>query len=157
MTRGQLQFSVQAAALTGLDVNVIRAWELAEMRGSYAAARERARNFNWLNIGYFDALGGGRPGGRIWSTPASAANATVAFLEGRWLNASASIQGIRACAGQPAIVQLDAIAASNWAANHYGNGRDLRLTYALVPRAPQPKRITAKWRSPSGAVFTLGR
>ena len=59
LTGGQVMFSFYLAELSGLDINLIKAWVLAEMSGSYATGRQSEGNHNWLNIGYFDSLGGG--------------------------------------------------------------------------------------------------
>ncbi len=159
ITKGQAIFSIRVAMLTGMDPNVIKAWALAEMSGSYATGRERDHNYNWLNIGYFDSLGGhgAFQGAGVWSDPITAADASVAFLEGKFLGASASIQQIRKSAGKKPLEQLRAIWTSNWATSHYSGGADLRGTYKLVPKTPQPGRITVQWRNPkTGKVMTLG-
>jgi len=163
LTIGQVQFSYQLASLSGLDVNVIKAWVLAEMSDGYARGRQRANNHNWLNIGYFDSLGGGGAfqQGKVsstWSDPVSAANASQAFLEGKIFGAAPGIQNILLYAGSSPDTIINAIASSGWASGGYGGGSSLRGTYNLVPHSAQPPRTRTRWRSPrDGKTYTLGK
>jgi hypothetical protein len=163
LTVGQVQFSYQLASLSGLDVNIIKAWVLAEMSDGYARKRQQANNHNWLNIGYFDSLGGGGAfqngkGSNVWSNPVSAANASEAFLEGKIFGAAPGIQNILLYAGASPSSQISAIASSGWASSGYGGGSSLRGTYNLVPHSSQPPRIQVRWRSPRDSkTYTLGK
>lgn len=160
LTGGQVMFSFYLAELSGLDVNLIKAWVLAEMSGGYATERQREGNHNWLNIGYFDALGGGgafQDIPRVWSDPQQAAQASEAFLEGHFLGASPGIQRIIKTSGRSVETQIRAIASSGWASSGYNSGNSLRGTYRLVPKTTQPLRKKARWQSPKDKKFyTLG-
>ena len=160
MTLGQVQFSYQLAALSGLNVNVIKAWCLAEESGGYARKRERERNHNWLNIGYFDSLGGGgafQGVKKLWRDPISAANTSEAFLEGKIFGASRGIQDILMYAGASPESQFQAIASSGWASSAYGGGSSLHGTYRLVPHSAQPPRTQVRWYSPKDhKTYILG-
>jgi hypothetical protein len=129
LTRGQQKFAGHLSELTGLDARVISAWELAEESGNAARAREAARNFNWLNIGYFDSGPGAIASDKAFSDPVTAAEQTARFLKGTWGGASAGIRAILGTVGQNAQVQMSTIANSGWASSHYGGGADLRATY----------------------------
>lgn len=163
LTPGQVQFSYQLAAVTGMDVNVVKAWVLAEMSAGYAVGRQKAGNHNWLNIGYFDKLRGGGAfqkgkGSSVWRDPVGAANASAAFLEGKIFGASSGIRDILLYAGADPMSQIDAIAGSGWASSGYGGGSSLRGTYRLVPHSAQPPRIQVRWRSPrDGRIYILGQ
>jgi hypothetical protein len=151
LTIGQVQFSYQLAAVSGLDVNVIKAWCLAEESSSHATKREREHNHNWLNIGYYDSLGGGgafQKVKRLWADPISAANTSDAFLEGRIFGASGGIQDILMYAGASPDSQIAAIASSGWASSAYGGGSSLRGAYRLVPHSQQPPRAQVRWYNP---------
>lgn len=160
LTAGQVMFSFYLAELSGLDVNLIKAWVLAEMSGGYATARQAEGNHNWLNIGYFDSLGGGgafQSLPRVWSDPQQAAQASEAFLEGHFLGASPGIQKIINTAGKSVETQIRAIASSGWASSGYNSGNSLRGTYRLVPKTTQPLRKQVRWRSPKDKkVYLLG-
>lgn len=157
LTQSQVQFATQLAATTGLDVNVVKAWSLAEMSGSYATQREAEGNHNILNIGYFDSLGGGGAfqGESVWSNTATAAYASAAFLQGEFLGASPGIQSILNSVGQSPEVQINAIAVSGWASSGYGGGASIRGTYKLVPHSAQPPRIRPLFRLPDGKIIRL--
>jgi predicted nucleic acid-binding Zn-ribbon protein len=146
LTPGQIEFSLQLSALTGLDVNVIKAWCLAEQSNTAASGREREGNHNWLNIGYFDSLSGGGAfqAYKAWADPTQAANASGAFLYGKWLGASTGIQNILKSRNKPPLEQLDAIAKSGWASSGYYGGASLRGTYKLIPLTPSPERTRAR-------------
>ena len=163
LTSGQVQFSYQLAALSGLDVNVIKGWVLAEMSAGYAVGRQKEGNHNWLNIGYFDKLGGGGAFQKgkvasVWRDPISAANASEAFLEGKIFGAAPGIRDIMLYAGADPGSQIDAIASSGWASGGYSGGNSLRSTYNMVPHSKQPPRIQVRWRSPKdGKIYILGQ
>lgn len=146
LTPGQIEFSLQLSALTGLDVNVIKAWCLAEQSNTAASGREREGNHNWLNIGYFDSLSGGGAFQtyKAWGDPTQAANASGAFLYGKWLGASTGIQNILKSRNKSPQAQLDAIATSGWASSGYYGGASLRGTYELIPLTPSPERTRAR-------------
>jgi hypothetical protein len=129
LTTGQEQFAARLAQLTGLDPRVISAWELAEESSGAAQRRQAAGNFNWLNIGYFDSGAGRIAFDEAFKDPITAAEQTARFLQGKWGGASARIRAILATAGQDPQQQISAIAASDWASSHYGNGANLRATY----------------------------
>ena len=161
LTGGQVLFSFYLAELSGLDVNLIKAWVLAEMSDGYARDRQSEGNHNWLNIGYFDSLGGGgafQDLPRVWSDPRSAAHASQAFLQGDFLGASPGIQRIISYAGRSVETQIRAIATSGWASSGYNSGNSLRGTYKLVPKTTQPPRKTVSWKSPrDGKWYRLGK
>ena len=83
-TQGQITFIRQLTASLGLNGGVIAAWVYQEENGSFAAAaRQLANNNDWLNVGYTDSATLGA-GNSVWSTPASAANATANWISGTW-------------------------------------------------------------------------
>jgi hypothetical protein len=158
LTGGQVMFSFYLAELSGLDINLIKAWVLAEMSSSYAAGRQSEGNHNWLNIGYFDSLGGGgafQDLPAVWSDPRQAAQASQAFLQGDFLGASPGIQRILSSGGSSVESQIRSIATSGWASSGYGGGSSLRGTYKLVPKTTQPPRISVRWRSPKDKRWYL--
>ncbi|HEY3728744.1 MAG TPA: hypothetical protein VGL51_16325 [Solirubrobacteraceae bacterium] len=129
LTHGQETFVGKLAALTGLNPRVVAAWALAEESSGYAEGREADGNNNWLNIGYFDSGAGQIAFNKAFDNPDSAAEKTADFLDGKWGGASPSIRSIARSAGKSPEQQIAAIADSNWASSHYGNGSDLRATY----------------------------
>lgn len=161
LTGGQVLFSYYLAQLSGLDVNLIKAWVLAEMSGGYARARQTEGNHNWLNIGYFDSLSGDgafQDIPRVWTDPQSAARASQAFLQGDFLGASPGIQRILSTAGRSVETQIRSISTSGWASSGYNSGNSLRGTYKLVPKTVQPPRTGTAWRSPKdGRWYWLGK
>ena len=137
LTNQQERFAAELARLSGLDRNVIRAWALAEMSGSYAQQREREGNANVLNVGYFDS-GPSDWARNAFRDPAQAARLTYDFLRGRRWGAAPGIQAILRTAGQNPSAQLRAIWTSPWASSRYNNGRDLLDVYRSVSGAPAP-------------------
>lgn len=129
LTSGQAQFAGRLAQLTGLNPRVISAWALAEESGGAAQARQAAGNFDWLNIGYFDSGPGQIAFDSAFKDPLTAAEQTARFLKGTWGGASSSIRAILATASQGPQQQIQAIASSDWASSHYGDGANLRGTY----------------------------
>jgi hypothetical protein len=129
LTHGQEEFVGRLAMLTGLNPRVVGAWTLAEESSGAAEGREAQGNNNWLNIGYFDSGPGAIAFNRAFSNPDSAAEKTADFLEGKWGGASNSIRSILGTCKESPERQIDAIASSDWASSHYGNGSDLRATY----------------------------
>jgi len=160
LTAGQVMFAYYLAELSGLDVNLIKGWVLAEMSGSYATGRQSEGNHNWLNIGYFDSLGGDgafQSVAQVWSNPQQAARASAAFLEGHFLGASPGIQRIILSSGGSVEKQIRAIATSGWASSGYGGGSSLRGTYKLVPKTSQPSRLKVRWKNPrDNKTYLLG-
>jgi hypothetical protein len=129
LTHGQETFVARLATLTGLSPRVVGAWTLAEESSGYAKAREAGGNNNWLNIGYFDSGPGAIAFNRAFSEPDSAADKTADFLKGKWGGASTSIRAILGSASKDPEEQINAIADSDWASSHYGDGANLRGTY----------------------------
>jgi len=160
-TPGQSQFTERLAAITGLDINVVRAWVYLEMNNSYALGRESAGNFNWLNVGYFNNLNGAgafQTGqlGKVWKNPITAADATAAFLEGHFLGASPGIRHIMSSVGMPPRAQIHYIGVSGWATSAYET--QILGTYKEVARKKQPAKISVRWTHPiTGKVFILGK
>lgn len=145
LTANQEKFAARLASQTGLNVNVIRAWTLAEESGSAAAGREAAGNNNWLNVGYFDS--GPASFATHFGNPIQAADTTAAFLKGKTLNASSGIRSILSTVGKSAGSQISAIANSGWASSGYNHGANLLGTFKLVTGSPAPNLTQA---SPSG-------
>ncbi len=136
LTTGQQQFATELAARTGLDADVIAAWELQEQNGSHAAARQAANNNDWLDVGYTDSGTYGSTDS-VWSNPITAADATAAWLHGLpavpgYPGGAPSVQAILTTAGQPAAVQIAAIQGSGFASS---GERDLPGLYASVVAA----------------------
>ena len=129
LTHGQEAFVGKLAMLTGLNPRVVGAWTLAEESSGAAHGREAEGNNNWLNIGYFDSGPGAIAFNRAFDNPDSAAEKTADFLEGKWGGASHSIRSILRARHESPDRQIDAIANSDWASTHYGNGGELRATY----------------------------
>lgn len=152
LTPQQEQFSSTLSNLTGLDRNVIRGWALAEESGSAAQKRVAQKNFNFLNIGYFDSgAAGWAKGGGPFSNPVTAAKATAQFLKGQRWGASKGIQGILSTAGQSPAAQIKAIAGSGWASSGYGGGTNLAKTFSLVSGVGVPSLGTGNAIPPGGA------
>jgi len=137
LTPAQEVFAKRLAKNTGLNVNVIRGWTLAEESSGAAQQRVRQGNHNWLNIGYFDS-GAAKwaKGGGPFSNPVAAADATTQFLKGQRWGASSGIQGILKYAGQSPQAQIGAISKSGWASSGYGGGSNLLKTFGLVSGQP---------------------
>ena len=128
----QQQFGPLAAD-TGLNPGVVAAWELAEESGSAAAKPPGPGNNDWLNIGYTDS-GTYGAGDGIWASPASAADATAAWMKGAdaipgYGTASSGVRAIAATAGQSPSAQIAAIQNSGWASSGYP---DLASLYQQV-------------------------
>lgn len=142
LTQQQERVAAELARLSGLDRNVLRAWALAEMSGSYAQQREREGNANVFNIGYFDS-GPSDWARNAFRDPVQAARLTYDFLRGKRWGAHPQIQAILRTAGQNPAAQLRAIYTSPWASSHYNQGRDLLDVYRSVSGAPAPDLPTA--------------
>jgi len=151
LTQQQERFAAELARLTGLDRNVIRAWSLAEMSGSYAAQREREGNANVLNIGYFDS-GPSDWARQAFRDPVQAARLTADFLEGKRWGAAPGIRAILRTAGTNPAAQLRAIYSSPWASSHYNQGRDLLATYRSVSGAAAPDLPSPTTAAPTPEV-----
>jgi hypothetical protein len=120
LTTDQLTFTLHLASQASLDTAVVAAWVYAEQNGSAAAARQAARNENWLDIGYFDSGPGQIAFNAAFNSPVTAANQTALFLKGQWGGASQSIQAILGTANSSPAAQLAAIYNSDWASSKYG-------------------------------------
>jgi hypothetical protein len=123
LTVSQSTFVSRLAADTGLDPGVVTAWALSEESGTAAAAREHAGNNDWLNIGYTGSATFGASDS-IWSSPATAADATAQWLKGAqsvpgYGTASKGIQSILGSSGQSPSAQIAAIQNSGWASSGY--------------------------------------
>jgi hypothetical protein len=129
LTHGQEDFVGRLAMLTGLNPRVVGAWTLAEESSGAAEGREAEGNNNWLNIGYYDSGPGAIAFNGAFDNPDSGAERTADFLEGKWGGASPSIRSILDTHDDSPERQIDAIANSDWASSHYGNGSELRATY----------------------------
>lgn len=149
LTQQQERFAAELAQQTGLDRNVIRAWALAEMSGTYAQQREREGNANALNVGYFDS-GAADWAKKSFRDPVQAARLTADFLRGKRWGAHPQIQAILRTAGQNPAAQLRAIYTSPWASSGYNGGRDLQSTYKLVAGQAAPNFPTTNL--PAGPV-----
>lgn len=142
-TPGQKTFIRSLAAKTGLNPRVIGAWVFSEMNGGAARSREKAGNFNWLNIAYYDSGAGALTKNRVWGSPESAAQATADFLKGKRFGASSGIRSILKSAGKSADQQIAAIARSGWASSGYEGGSTLRSVYSGLSGLPTaPDRST---------------
>lgn len=168
LTPSQRKFQQVLTRATGLNSKVVGAWILAEMGGASSSAaqkREQAKNYNWLNIGYFDSGPGGLTKDKVFGDPVSAAKATAQFLKGDKFGASPGIQKILNYAGQSPQAQINAIATSGWASSGYNGGSSLRTLYgqapaitpgvgAGLPGSSQPRRPLAA--SPTGTQSSPG-
>lgn len=137
LTRSQAIFRDAVARRTGLHPAVVGAWVNAEMGGktsSAAQAREKARNYNWLNIAYYDKGPGKITKDKTWKDPHSAADATADFLQGKRFGPSEGIKRIVKMAKQPPEKQIQAIVKSGWATDPYNNGDNLRDFVRRYPR-----------------------
>lgn len=141
LTQGQKTFARQLAKETPLRPRVIGAQELAEESGPAAKQRDAERNFNYLNIGYFDSGPGALTAGREWSSPKAAAHATAEFLKGKKYGASPSIQAILPTAkGKSDAAQIAAIGNSDWATS--GAYREsIEGTHDLIGMKRNPKAV----------------
>jgi hypothetical protein len=115
LSKSQRTFAEVLAKETGLDPKVVGGWVLAEQ--GYASGDYEARNYhNWLNIGpHMEAP--------EFSSPATAARATAAFLRGEKWGAGAGIPGILPNAlGKSPEEQVEVLRGSGWDAAGYQNG-----------------------------------
>jgi hypothetical protein len=123
LTSNQQQFAARLAADTGLNIQVIGAWLLAEESAGAAQSRQSAGNNDWLNIGYTDS-GTYGASDSVWSNPTTAADATAGWLKGQntipgYGTASAGVQAILTTAGQSPATQIAALQHSGWASSGY--------------------------------------
>lgn len=168
LTASQKKFQQVLTRATGLNSKVVGAWMLAEMGGANSSAaqkREAARNYNWLNIAYYDSGPGGITKNKVWSDPVSAAQATARFLKGQQFGASTGIRNILSTAGKSPQDQIAAIARSGWASSGYNGGSSLRQLYgqtqAITPGvgaglpggSPTLPKLTSS-RQPTGTSST---
>jgi len=125
-TKGQLTFISQLSKRSKVNTVFIAAWAFTEMNGQAAVNRERARNHNWLNIGYFDSGPGSITKNKVWRTPTSAAAATYDFFRGRRFGASQGIQTamkqIMASNGCDIVASARILGNSGWASSQYRSG-----------------------------------
>jgi hypothetical protein len=115
LSKSQRTFAQILAKETGLDPQVVGGWVLAEQ--GYASGDYEGRNYhNWLNIGpHMEAP--------EFSSPATAARATAAFLRGEKWGAGAGIPGILPNAvGKSPEEQVEVLRGSGWDAAGYQNG-----------------------------------
>jgi hypothetical protein len=115
LSKSQRTFAQVLAKETGLDPQVVGGWVLAEQ--GYASGDYEGRNYhNWLNIGpHMEAP--------EFSSPATAARATAAFLRGEKWGAGAGIPGILPNAvGKSPEEQVEVLRGSGWDAAGYQNG-----------------------------------
>lgn len=131
-TQGQRKFIDDLHRRTGLDRRVIGSWVLSEMNGGAARSREAERNYNWLNIAYYDTGPGGITKSGVWRNPSSAAAATADFLKGKRFGPSPGIRKIIKYAGKSPDEQINAIANSGWASSGYDGGSTLRSVYGRL-------------------------
>lgn len=129
----QETFAARLASLTGLNIDVVRAWVHAEQPYDSPATGQMPYN-DWLNIGWTDAGRAQISYAPDWRTPQQAATATAAWLQGSWggaygYQAAPSIRGILKAAGDPPAQQIEAIQQSGWASSGYPA---LAASYAAV-------------------------
>jgi hypothetical protein len=154
LTSDQATFSTTLADQTGLDVNVIGAWCLAEQSGGAAQTRQAAGNNNWLDIGYFDSGPGAIAFNSAFANPVSGANQTAAFLKGTWGDARSTIRAILKTTGQSPSAQIAAIGSSHWAKNP-AYGASIAGTYKELT-GQQPSDIaTGTGGVPSGSTSPM--
>ncbi|MCK9250802.1 MAG: class A beta-lactamase-related serine hydrolase [Solirubrobacteraceae bacterium] len=122
----QLVFADVVAKRLGWNAWVIRAQILHEQNGPAAVARVRARNNNWLNVGYFDALAGAGAyqSSTVWQDPVRAGNATADWVQGKreTINSKASDrirQAYERGAGRSPQVAIGLLQRSGWATSGY--------------------------------------
>jgi hypothetical protein len=136
LTTDQAAFAAALATQSGLDVNVVGAWCLAEQSGGAAQARQAAGNNNWLDIGYFDSGPGAIAFNSAFATPLTGASQSAAFLKGTWGGASSGIRAILRTSGGSPSAQIAAIGSSGWATNP-DYAASIRSTYQeLTGQAP---------------------
>lgn len=125
LTPGQEAFAARLAQDSGLDPDVIAAWEYNEDNGSAAQQKESDHNYNWLNVGYTDSGQIGTKDPAWYQSPETAADATFGWISDKWQptdpstgtfgHASSGIHDILQYAGAPAQAQIHAIQSSGWA------------------------------------------
>ena len=157
LTSGQAQFRDRLAQQTGLNPGVITAWMLAEESGGAARSRQSSGQHNWLNIGWTDSGRMGLTRQNEWSNPASAADATAAFLKGQKYGASGGIRRIIGTAGQGVDAQIRAIAGSGWASSGYEGGSTLKSLYNSYGKdVSSVQGLTAAPQAPSAQSVPSG-
>lgn len=138
LTRSQKKIARQVSKETGLKPKTVATQELQEQSGEHAQQREAEKNFNTLDIGYFDSGAGRLTKDPTWSNPKSAAKATSEFFKGERYGPSSSIASILPKAkGKSVAKQLAVIGNSDWATSNYGP--DLAATSKLVGEKSNPK------------------
>lgn len=152
----QAAFVAALSKRTGLDPKVVAAWTLAEESGTAASQRAAQGNNNWLNIGYYDSGAGKLAHDRTFADPATAADATAQFLQGKKWGAAQGIRDILKTAGKDPAAQMAAITNSPWASSHYKNSNGLRGTYKLVGGEKLPAAASAATLPlPDGTASTV--
>jgi hypothetical protein len=148
LTPGQIEFAGLVASGIGFDPAVIGAQCLAEMSGVHSQRREAQRNYNWLNIGWFDAGRGAITYQQTWGNNQTAAQATIDFFLGRRFGPSAGIKAIVPKGrGRDAQTQITAICTSGWATSS-AYCSSIRSCHSMITRAGI--------RFPVGGGQTLG-
>lgn len=153
LTSGQQTFADRLAGLTGLNLQVVAAWLLAEESGGAAQARQQAGNNDWLNVGYTDK-GTYGASDKIWSDPTTAANATAAWLQGQasipgYGTASQGVRSILQSVGKSPQEQVAAIQRSGWASGGYPN---LPSLYSHVANNPVSNAVQAPFNAIGSAA-----
>jgi hypothetical protein len=149
------------ARRTGVDINVIRAQiinEQGDSRSSAAQGRERAKNYNWLNIGWTDSGRTGFSYDDVWSDPVKAGNATADFMQGigKVHGAPSIVNAYKQAKGKSAEEATRLIGLSGWASSQYktaggGPGSSLMAIYNKLKKIDQPTGAAASG-SDSGTV-----
>jgi len=140
LTPSQKKIAKLVSKETGgvLKPRTVATQELQEMSGEHAAQRDAERNFNTLNIGYFDSGPGELTQDPTWSNPRSAAKATAEFFKGQKYGPSEGIKAILPQAkGKSVAEQLEIIGNSGWATSDYAPA--LAATSELVGEKRNPK------------------
>lgn len=120
----QERFSARLAKLTGLNLDVVRAWVHAEQPYDSPATGQMMPYNDWLNIGWTSAGRAQITYAPDWASPDQAAARTAEWLQGTWgdqygYRAAPSIRGILKAAGESPAQQIEAIQQSGWASSGY--------------------------------------
>lgn len=129
----QETFAAKLASLTGLNLDVVRAWVHAEQPYDSPATGQMPYN-DWLNIGWTDVGRATITYAPDWNTPGQAATRTAEWLQGSWGGqygylSAPSIRNILKAAGETPQQQIEAIQQSGWASSGYPQ---LAASYAAV-------------------------
>lgn len=127
LTSAQEGFALRFAENTGLHLQVVKAWLLAEESSQEAQARQKANNNNWLNLGFFD---GKNPAAqKAFQSPYTAADYTAEEMK-----RMPAGKKILASAKEDLQAQIQAISQSGWAINGYGQGKILQATLKIFQK-----------------------